>query len=401
MLEKLKSIEELHELYSQDFFFKVAEGCTDRITAGKTDKETYLLFAKSLLQLSTSITIEKNKESITQSFGNAASKASTVEEAFDVEYEALYEINDWEKVCIKNALSSLEKSPSFEKWDAFKHISVNASELKLLVNISIRNKPIIKGQADAQGLSLSDFAKKHSKTPDNNLSDQERYALVYDSACKLYNNTQVYHDENNRGSKEFVVETAKKSLCGFMVSINMLTYCTPEEGKDSKDIILERLYMEDKVWRSMLDAVIYPNGGHCSILSGDRLEYLMKMNDLHKRISLLDPLFQPERLPNRTGISISQSSTTTNEGCYIATAVYGSYDCPEVWTLRRFRDYTLAETWYGRAFIRTYYTISPTLVKWFGDTEWFKQMWKGKLDRMVQNLQNKGFENTPYKDKKW
>ncbi len=25
-------------------------------------------------------------------------------------------------------------------------------------------------------------------------------------------------------------------------------------------------------------------------------------------------------------------------GCYIATCVYGSYDCPEVWTLRRFRD---------------------------------------------------------------
>lgn len=37
-------------------------------------------------------------------------------------------------------------------------------------------------------------------------------------------------------------------------------------------------------------------------------------------------------------------------GCYVATAVYGSYDCPQVWTLRRFRDYTLAETWYGRAF---------------------------------------------------
>ena len=25
-------------------------------------------------------------------------------------------------------------------------------------------------------------------------------------------------------------------------------------------------------------------------------------------------------------------------GCYVATAVYGSYDCPQVWTLRRVRD---------------------------------------------------------------
>ena len=41
-------------------------------------------------------------------------------------------------------------------------------------------------------------------------------------------------------------------------------------------------------------------------------------------------------------------------GCYVATAVYGSYDCPQVWTLRRFRDHTLAASWYGRAFIRAY-----------------------------------------------
>jgi uncharacterized Zn finger protein (UPF0148 family) len=88
-------------------------------------------------------------------------------------------------------------------------------------------------------------------------------------------------------------------------------------------------------------------------------------------------------------------------GCYVATCVYGSYDCPEVWTLRRYRDDTLGATWYGRAFIRTYYAISPTLVKWFGHTNWFKKMWRGKLDRMVTKLQNKGVENTPYDDKDW
>lgn len=94
-------------------------------------------------------------------------------------------------------------------------------------------------------------------------------------------------------------------------------------------------------------------------------------------------------------------TTPASGGCYVATAVYGSYDCPQVWTLRRFRDYTLAETWYGRAFIRTYYAISPTLVKWFGHTEWFKKMWKGKLDRMVANLNAEGVEDTPYEDRNW
>lgn len=91
----------------------------------------------------------------------------------------------------------------------------------------------------------------------------------------------------------------------------------------------------------------------------------------------------------------------TAPGCYVATAVYGSYDCPQVWTLRRFRDDTLADTWYGRIFIRTYYAISPTLVKWFGSKTWFKNIWKPILDRMVKRLNNKGVESTPYDDPKW
>ena len=87
--------------------------------------------------------------------------------------------------------------------------------------------------------------------------------------------------------------------------------------------------------------------------------------------------------------------------CYVATAVYGSYDCPQVWTLRRYRDETLAKTWYGRAFVHTYYAISPFFVRNFGDTQWFKKMWRGTLDKMVQNLQNHGYESTPYEDQEW
>lgn len=107
-----------------------------------------------------------------------------------------------------------------------------------------------------------------------------------------------------------------------------------------------------------------------------------------------------EKDPNFT-VDISEPKQASSGGCYVATCVYGSYDCPQVWTLRRYRDDTLGSTWYGRAFIRTYYTISPSLVKWFGDTRWFKKLWKGKLDRMVNKLQSNGVEDTPYEDKEW
>ena len=85
--------------------------------------------------------------------------------------------------------------------------------------------------------------------------------------------------------------------------------------------------------------------------------------------------------------------------CYVATAVYGSYDCPEVWTLRRYRDYTLDETWYGHLFIKMYYLISPTFVKYFGNVKFFKSQGKKLLDKWVTKLNRKGYESTPYKDK--
>jgi len=88
-------------------------------------------------------------------------------------------------------------------------------------------------------------------------------------------------------------------------------------------------------------------------------------------------------------------------GCYVATSVYGSYDCPQVWTLRRYRDYRLAKTWYGRTFIKVYYAVSPTIVKWFGETSWFRNLWKSVLDKKVAKLNNVGFANTPYNDPKY
>lgn len=115
-----------------------------------------------------------------------------------------------------------------------------------------------------------------------------------------------------------------------------------------------------------------------------------------QRILELDPYNEEAKR-----ILSSHTQSQQASGCYVATAVYGSYDCPQVWTLRRFRDETLAETWHGRAFIRTYYAISPTLVKWFGDTNWFKSLWKPRLDRMVKKLNSEGVESTPYQDKKW
>lgn len=126
----------------------------------------------------------------------------------------------------------------------------------------------------------------------------------------------------------------------------------------------------------------------------DNAVYSSDIEQLTEKIKFYEPDYERPNYLSGRGAAMSG-------GCYVATAVYGSYDCPQVWTLRRFRDNTLAETWYGRAFIRAYYAISPTLVKWFGKTEWFKNLWKPTLDRMVEKLNGTGVEDTPYDDRAW
>lgn len=95
----------------------------------------------------------------------------------------------------------------------------------------------------------------------------------------------------------------------------------------------------------------------------------------------------------------NQLSTHNKKGCYIATCVYGSYNCPEVWTLRRYRDNVLGNTWCGRAFIHIYYAVSPVAVKVFGRFSWFKNIFRKNLDQMVESLNRRGIDNTPYDDK--
>lgn len=85
-------------------------------------------------------------------------------------------------------------------------------------------------------------------------------------------------------------------------------------------------------------------------------------------------------------------------GCYVATSVYGSYDCPEVWTLRRFRDNTLEHSIFGRLFIKTYYMTSPTLVKYLGNKKAFNFVFKPILDKFVEKLNDKGVKSTFYTD---
>lgn len=162
------------------------------------------------------------------------------------------------------------------------------------------------------------------------------------------------------------------------------TYISDHESMQESIVNLSKLYI------NLCEADVERLAIYGSKLMPEAIEARQKTLQIFKK-----------GLPDEKANSINSEGIKKNNdnGCYIATCVYGSYDCPEVWTLRRFRDYTLDATWYGRLFIKCYYAVSPTIVEWFGENKWFKIFWKIHLDKMVSNLNNRGIENTSYTDK--
>ena len=154
-----------------------------------------------------------------------------------------------------------------------------------------------------------------------------------------------------------------------------------------------KMFSVTYVYNTQAGAGIGGNQWQKNILTNTKNAFVTELKQIAEKHS--DPYIQ-NLITKMSAVQAGSSGC-----CYVATAVYGTYDCPQVWTLRRFRDNKLAETWHGRAFIHTYYAISPTLVKWFGETKWFRKMWRGTLDRMVKKLQDNGYESTPYNDKDW
>lgn len=84
--------------------------------------------------------------------------------------------------------------------------------------------------------------------------------------------------------------------------------------------------------------------------------------------------------------------------CYIATAVYGSYDNQNVRVLRRYRDIVLKRKFMGRIFIKVYYFLSPKFINIIKKNSLLNKFIKKRLDNKVIKLKEKGFSDHIYTD---
>ena len=81
-----------------------------------------------------------------------------------------------------------------------------------------------------------------------------------------------------------------------------------------------------------------------------------------------------------------QTTIRVKRGCFVATAVYGSADHPNVIILRRFRDQHLETNPLGRAFCAVYYRLSPRLADGFFSQGKGRKLMRSALDRFCKSL---------------
>lgn len=230
----------------------------------------------------------------------------------------------------------------------------------------------------------------------NNISlvDEQKVAIaetadaILGFATSSYESVdKVYHSGPIASRIDFVDTFLKASTMSIDLIIH-LADCIETYFPDQEDLI----DISVKLWK---DAVNKASKREIK----NMLESMSSKAETKETIKIIENKIK--KYDSNYKIETHSKPEQSSGACYVATAVYGSYDCPEVWTLRRYRDNQLAKSWYGRLFIHAYYAVSPTIVKWFGHTEWFKKIWKSKLDKMVIGLQAKGVESIPYEDKIW
>ena len=311
-------------------------------------------------------------------------KKMMIEGTVEVQGTVSIDNSSFVQKCLVNARRAKQK----EDWE----------EVEKYYNLVEQNDP-----TNIEAIFYSSYGKARQSMVDGDIYKREQ---VCDSFCNSISIIDDNYSLDNSEMNQKIILQMNRDLfemygCAFVYTQTTDGYGFKSDNKNKTYFLFAKMAGNfiDSVkniaekdeqlvyWCILFDQYNYlvRNGG---ITKNYRRECQEKAEELREKIL--------EKKPDLTLNEVNEI-----EGCYIATCVYNSYDCPQVWTLRRYRDDYLGVTWYGRLFIHIYYTVSPCLVKWFGVTRWFRTLWKHRLDCLIDRLSKQGIENTPYHDKNW
>lgn len=397
MNEKLNAAQELYDLEK----YEEAINVVTSIEVGEErelNMNCSLLLAKLWLRHYTDCLKEDTKKEFLKLVETTCSFAVSVEDLWHIEKELNEAIEYWMIEEYQKRIESFEREMGRQSA-AMALIDVRQSFSGVAIGVAtkLRFNTVVQEYKQTNNLTDKEYpthVNERIGSPCIGVPKDMAANLELGAARKVYLALRSKCSEMARASAEYINQYRKSYLEG-LLNASIVAGLAVDDSDLLASLRRDKLKLRSEILNYVLTAMVYPNGKGYSLYSGPREKYISDLKKDYASLARLDPNFRQPALPPAQAI-VPQAS-----GCYVATAVYGSYDCPEVWTLRRFRDDTLAETWFGRAFIRTYYAISPVLVKWFGNSKWFKNMWKPTLDKMVKKLNNAGVDNTAYNDKKW
>lgn len=92
--------------------------------------------------------------------------------------------------------------------------------------------------------------------------------------------------------------------------------------------------------------------------------------------------------PEKSVCPYCAATVKTFSNCFIATAVYGDPSCYQVRELRKYRDNTLSKSVAGRAFVKSYYKISPAIASWLITKPALSRQVRAVLNFAVKHITN-------------
>ncbi len=402
----MASIEYARSLYQQKKYANLSTECLQLVESNEHVKEASVLSTKGLIQ-----TLNPEDESRIKTYHQRvcllAQMAETRSELNWLKYD-LHEALEQRRVSYAKeyikAIPSSSIQNYFNNWSNYVQRDVDLLKQKMYTTMMIaQNAP--QNLPDGK---TSDAEGEQQPAPYDGTDD--RMAVIFAGAEKLFKRAMDLYNKADDCNNNAALDLCDMLVHMTLLSEMMLDYTAPEKETEQSEKRLASLKKKAEVMDWRLKTVIHLAGGEAiSVYNGNRVEAVQNLKSLYNEIAELDEDFVPAELPSTKATRPSANTQPAQSaqysggggGCYVATAVYGSYDCPQVWTLRRFRDNTLAATWYGRLFVHMYYAISPTLVKMFGRTTWFKNLWKPQLDKLVVKLNARGVCSKPYEDIKW
>lgn len=403
MSNQKNTLQDAIALYDNEKYSEAIEMCMELIKEDAEPAASHLLIGKCLIQTLDDPADGEAVDTLCSVVELAYSACENVKKCFEFENELLESYNDWIRRRMKKDFSTLQRTGSLDKWCEIGNYKARLELVRLRLIFIISS--FLSDEWLAEENCDKDTAReKYEKKPKNEFTDVEFNNLVFKTAPKIFEKGRKEIEERGSGNIEYIKSIIREISEKVYTAKCMIEFCAFDDGKlIIKDI--ERLKFSADVFTCFLDAKVYPVGAPFSLFSNveDRRKAQSNLEKIYEKISELDDDFVIPNIPSFMPLtsSLQQTNTSQGGGCYVATAIYGSYDCPEVWTLRRFRDYQLAESVFGRLFIKTYYLVSPQLVKWFGKTEWFSDLFKPVLNKLVCKLKEKGVEDTPYNDREW